>query len=196
MEHSRLALFALFASRDFGAAVARHLEVVLSPHEEREFEDGEHKSRPLVSVRGRDAFVVQSLYADGQQSVNDKLCRLLLFIGALKDAGAACVTAMVPYLAYARKDQKSKPRDPVTTRYVAAMFEAVGTDRVVTMDVHNLAAFQNAFRCRTVALTGTPLFVDYIKRNFSHDKLAAISPDAGGMKRAALLREALEAARG
>ena len=53
MEHSRLALFALFASRGFGAAVARHLEVVLSPHEEREFEDGEHKSRPLVSVRGR-----------------------------------------------------------------------------------------------------------------------------------------------
>ena len=192
MEHSRLALFALYASRDFGAAVARHLEVVLSPHEEREFEDGEHKSRPLVSVRGRDAFVVQSLYADGQQSVNDKLVRLLLFIGALKDAGAASVTAMVPYLAYARKDQKSKPRDPVTTRYVAGMFEAVGTDRVVTMDVHNLAAFQNAFRCRTDHLQANALFVAHFAPLVGERPVVVVAPDAGGIKRAERFRERLE----
>ena len=92
---------------------------------------------------------MQSLYADHRQSGNDKLCRLLFFIGALNDAAAARVTAVVPYLAYARKDRKSKARDPVTTRYVAALFEAVGTNAVVTMDVHNLAAYQNAFRCRT-----------------------------------------------
>ena len=192
MEHSRLALFALYASRDFGAAVARHLELALSPHEEREFEDGEHKSRPLVSVRGRDAFVVQSLYADDRQSVNDKLLRLLLFIGALKDAGAASVTAMVPYLAYARKDQKSKPRDPVTTRYVAAMFEAVGTDRVVTMDVHNLAAFQNAFRCRTDHLQANGLFVAHFAPLVGERPVVVVSPDAGGIKRAERFRERLE----
>ena len=90
----------------------------------------------------------------------------------------------------------TKPNDPVTTRYIAGMFESVGTDCVVTLEVHNPVAFENAFRCRTVALTGTPLFVDYVKTAFASDKLAVISPDAGGMKRAELLREALEAALG
>ena len=85
---------------------------------------------------------------------NDKLCRLLFFIGALKDAGAARVTAVVPYLCYARKDRRTKPNDPVTTRYIAGMFEAVGTDCIVTLEVHNPVAFENAFRCRTVTLTG------------------------------------------
>src|SRR5512144_1369650 len=118
MSNDELMLFALEASRPFGEAVSRVLGIPLSAHEERAFEDGEHKSRPLLNVRGRDVYVVQSLYGDNDQSVNDKLCRLLFFIGALKDASAACVTALVPYLAYARKDQKSKPRDPVTTRYV------------------------------------------------------------------------------
>jgi ribose-phosphate pyrophosphokinase len=63
---------------------------------------------------------------------------------------------------------------------------------VVTLEVHNPAALENAFRCRTVALTGTPLFVDYAKKNLTDAKLVVISPDAGGMKRAELLREALE----
>ena len=128
------------------------------------------------------------------QSANDKLCRLLFFIGALKDAGAARVTAVTPYLCYARKDRRTKPNDPVTTRYIAGMFESVGTDCVVTLEVHNPVAFENAFRCRTVALTGTPLFVDYVKTRSPTTSCAVISPDAGGMKRAELLREALEAA--
>lgn len=75
-------LFALDASRAFGEQVAASLGVSLSAHEERDFEDGEHKVRPLASVRGKDVFVVQSLYADERQSVNDKLCRLLFFLGA------------------------------------------------------------------------------------------------------------------
>jgi ribose-phosphate pyrophosphokinase len=103
---------------------------------------------------------------------------------------------VTPYLCYARKDRRTKPNDPVTTRYIAGMFESVGTDCVVTLEVHNPVAFENAFRCRTVALTGTPLFADYVKKAFSGDKLAVITPDAGGMKRAELLREALEAALG
>ena len=144
-----LLLFGLEASRGFAADVARALGTPLAVHEERGFEDGEHKTRPLESVRGRDVYVVQSLYGDAAQTVNDKLVRLLFFVGALRDASAARVTAVVPYLAYARKDRKSKSRDPVTTRYVAQLFEAVGADRIVTLDVHNLAAYQNAFRCRT-----------------------------------------------
>lgn len=196
MNGPRIRLFAMEASSERGRAIATALRQPLAAHEEREFEDGEHKARPLDDVSGADVYVVQSLHSEPQQSANDKLCRLLFFIGALKDAGAARVTAVTPYLAYARKDCRTKPNDPVTTRYVASLFESIGTDCVVTLEVHNPAAFENAFRCRTVTLTGTPLFVDYIRAKLATETLSVISPDAGGMKRAELLRETLEAALG
>ena len=188
-----LCLFALQATATFGATVAAGLGQPLAAHEEREFEDQEHKTRPVANVRGADVFVLQSLHSGPQQSANDKLCRLLFFIGALKDAGAARVTAVTPYLCYARKDRRTKPSDPVTTRYVASLFEAVGTDSIVALDVHNPAAFENAFRVPTVALTAAPLFVEYVKR-LTEQKLCVVSPDAGGAKRADLLHESLEAA--
>ncbi len=193
MRNIPLRLFALKASAELGAGISTALGQPLAVHEEREFEDGEHKARPLDAVTGADVYLVQSLHSGPQESANDKLCRLLFFIGAIKDAGAARVTAITPYLCYARKDRRTKPNDPVTTRYVAGMFESVGTDCVVTLEIHNPVAFENAFHCRTVALTGTPLFVDYVK-TLADEKLSVISPDAGGMKRAELLREALEAA--
>ncbi len=196
MAQRPIRLFALEASAALGEAVAAALRQPLAAHEEREFEDGEHKARPLDDVSGADVYVMQSTHGGPLQSANDKLCRLLFFIGALKDAGAARVTAVTPYLCYARKDRRTKPNDPVTTRYVAGLFESVGTDCVVTLEVHNPAAFENAFRCRTIALTSTPLFVDYIKANLSETALSVISPDAGGMKRAELLRETLENALG
>src|SRR6516165_10518027 len=187
-------LFALQATADLGKALAHELGCNLAAHEERAFEDGEHKVRPLDTVSGTDVYVIQSLHSGPTTTANDKLCRLLFFIGALKDAGAARVTAVVPYLCYARKDRRTKPNDPVTTRYVAGMFESVGTDAIVTLEVHNPVAFENAFHCRTVTLTGTPLFVDYVKQ--LADDLCVVSPDTGGAKRAELLRETLEATYG
>ena len=188
-------LFALNATSKLGLAVAAALRLPLARHEEREFEDGEHKARPLSGVCGADVFLLQSLHGGPEQSANDKLCRLLFFIGALKDAGARRVTALVPYLCYARKDRRTKPNDPVTTRYVASLFEAVGTGAVVTLDVHNPAAFENAFRCPTVALTAAPLFVDYV-RTLADESMCVVSPDPGGTKRADVFHEALEAALG
>jgi ribose-phosphate pyrophosphokinase len=192
MSSNRLHLFALQATAALGEAVARALGTTLAAHEEREFEDAEHKVRPLEAVGGRDVYVIQSLHSGPSESANDKLCRLLFFIGALKDAGAVRVTAVVPYLCYARKDRRTKPSDPVTTRYIAEMFEAVGTDCIVTLEVHNPAAFENAFRCRTVTLTGTPIFVEYV-RSLKDEKFSVVSPDTGGAKRAELFRQALEA---
>jgi ribose-phosphate pyrophosphokinase len=191
-----LALFALNATREFGARVAQRLGLELGAHEEREFEDGEHKARALASVRGRNCYVVQSLHGGPRESANDKLCRLLFFLGALKDASAASVTAVVPYLCYARKDRKTKPRDPVTTRYVAALFEAVGADRVVTLDVHNLAAFQNSFRCRTDHLQALPLFIAHFAPLARAEPVVVVSPDIGGAKRARQFADALERALG
>jgi ribose-phosphate pyrophosphokinase len=184
-------VFALNASKVFGERVCAHLGITLSAHEEREFEDGEHKARPLVNVRGRDVFVIQSLHGDSAQSVNDKLCRMLFFLGALRDASAGRITAVIPYLCCARKDRKSKPRDPVTTRYVAAMFEAMKVDRVVTLDVHNLAAFQNAWRIPADHLEAAKLFVNHFVPLAREKEIVVVSPDAGGVKRAEEFRQAL-----
>ncbi len=191
MTTSDIKLFALHASQPFGEKVAQALKLPLATHEERSFEDGEHKARPLENVRGCDVFVIQSLYGEPGDSVNDKMCRLLFFLGALRDASAGQVTAMVPYLGYARKDRKTKFRDPVTTRYVAQLFEAVGTDRIVTLDVHNLAAFQNAFRCRTEHLEARMLFVDRFVGLLEGEEPMVLSPDEGGIKRADAFRRAL-----
>jgi ribose-phosphate pyrophosphokinase len=187
-----LQLFALGGTRRLGERIAECLRTTLASHEEREFEDGEHKARPLESVRGRDVYVLHSLYGDPEQSANDKLVRLLFFAAALKDAVAHRVTAVVPYLCYARKDRRTKARDPVTSRYVAALFESVGIDRVVTVDVHNLAAYENAFRITAEHLEARPLFVNHFAAQLGNASVAVVSPDVGGVKRAEAFREALE----
>lgn len=185
-------LFALNATRDFGLRVAETLGIGLDPHEEREFEDGEHKARPLVPVRGQDVYVLQSLHGGPRESAGEKLLRLLFFAGALRENGAGRVTALIPYLAYARKERQTKPRDPVSSKYMALLLEAVGIDRVVTLETHNLAAFQNAFRIETVHLDTRALFVEHVGKLLGQRPLAVVSPDPGGVKRAQLFREKLE----
>ncbi|HEX2494501.1 MAG TPA: ribose-phosphate diphosphokinase [Steroidobacter sp.] len=184
-------LFAPAHTAVLAERTARALGLALAPSEEREFDGGEHKIRPLREVRGCDVFVMQSLAGDEHASANDKLCRLLFFIGALKDAGAARVTACTPYLCYARKDRRTQARDPVTTRYVAAMFEAVGVDRVLVLEVHNEAAFDNAFRCEAIRLSSGSVFSEHLARLGASSNLTVASPDVGGIKRAQVLRETL-----
>jgi ribose-phosphate pyrophosphokinase len=192
MSEDPLKLFALNRSHDFGQQVAASMGISLSKHEERDFEDGEHKARPLESVRNSDTFVIHSLHGDEDQSVNDKLIRLLFFLGALRDAGANRLTAVIPYLCYARKDRRTKSRDPLSTRYVACLLESAGVDRVVTLDVHNLSAYQNAFRCRTEHLEAKNLFVEHFMSLVGQDEVIVVSPDTGGIKRAEQFREALQ----
>ncbi len=189
-------LFALEDSRVLGEAVAVQLGIVLDPHEERRFEDGEHKARPLVSVRGEDVYIIQSLGGDQTMSPNDKLCKLLFFAAACRENGAMRVSVVAPYLAYARKDRQTKARDPVTLKYVAMLFETMGVMQLVTVDVHNGAAFQNAFRCSTINLTAFDLFYPEISRLVQGDSVIILSPDAGGIKRAQLVRESLARFRG
>ncbi|HUZ75392.1 MAG TPA: ribose-phosphate pyrophosphokinase [Stellaceae bacterium] len=192
MTRDSLALFSLTGTVDYAQRVAGRLETPLAPVEERPFEDGEHKVRPLVAVEGDDCFVLHALYGDETQSVNDKLCRLLFLIATLKDHGAARVTAVLPYLCYARKDRRTQPHDPVTSRYVAALFEAVGTDRVLALEVHNEAAFENGFRCPTGHLTAADLFAEHFARIAKGGDINVVSPDAGGVKRAEHFRRALQ----
>jgi ribose-phosphate pyrophosphokinase len=189
-------LFALGASRPLGESVASALGLALAEHQERDFEDGEHKARSMEDVAGCDVYVLHSLHGDDEQSGNDKLCRMLFFCGALRDASAAGVTAVAPYLCYARKDRRSKPRDPVITRYVAQLFEAVGVDRVAAVDVHNAAAFDNAYRARSEHLQALPLFASHLPALIGERPAVVLSPDLGGGKRAEQLRQSLEEAMG
>lgn len=185
-------LFALNATRNLGGLIAAALGRELDAHEEREFEDAEHKSRPLAAVRGDDVVVVQSTHGDAGASADEKLVRLLFFVACLRDHGAARVTAVVPYLAYGRKDRQTKEFDPVTTRYVAQLVEAAGIDVLVTLEAHNVAAFQNAFRIPTVHLESAPLFLARAAQLAEESAIVVASPDPGGVKRAQLFREALE----
>jgi ribose-phosphate pyrophosphokinase len=188
---SEAVLFGLGSDHGLHQAIAGAAGMLLAMHEERPFEDGEYKLRPLQSVRGRDTYVVASLYGDEQRSVDDKLCRMLFFLGTLRDASAARVTAVMPYLCYARKDRRTKPRDPVTTRYVASLFEAMGVDRVMAVDVHDRAAFDNAFRIPAEHIRAQSLFVEHFAALARERDVLVLSPDIGGIKRAEELRRAL-----
>ncbi|HUN93423.1 MAG TPA: ribose-phosphate diphosphokinase [Burkholderiaceae bacterium] len=185
-------IYGLDPEPEFARALAARLDREPSPLEARRFADGEGKLRPLVDPRGADAYVVQGLHGGPQDSPHDKLARLLMFIATLRDHGAARVTAVVPYLAYARKDRQTHPFDPVNLRYVAMLFEAVGTAQLMTLEVHNVAAFQNAFRCPTWHLPAQHAFGDEARRLAGDGPLAVASPDPGGVKRAQLWRESLE----
>ncbi len=185
-------IFALSASQAFGASLAAALKLSLSSHEERAFEDGEHKSRPLVDVAGHEVVVVQSLHSGPEQDGPDKLVRLLFFLATLRDHGAARITAVVPYLAYARKDRRTQPHDPIGSRYIAQLLEAVGTDVLMTLEAHNPAAFDNAFRCRAVHLHSHELFDEIAAKYDDGAALVVASPDPGGVKRATLWQQALE----
>lgn len=186
-----LVMFALPPSEALGRAIGEAAGIRGAPFELRKFDDGEHKLRALEPVRTRDVYVVGSLYGDRAASVNDRLCTLLFFVGSLADAGAERITVVAPYLCYARKDRRTNPRDPVTTRYVARLLEAVGATRVVTVDVHNLAAYENAFRIANEHLAPTQLFAERC-RALGRQPLTIVAPDPGAFHRAEALRDALD----
>ena len=185
-------LFSIDPECGFASALADALDESLSPHEDRSFEDGEHKLRPLVDPRGADVYVLSSLHGSPRFSPHDRLCRLLMFVATLRDHGAARVTALVPYLAYGRKDRQTQPFDPVAPRYLAQLFEAVRVDQLVVLEAHNLAAFQNAFRCPTLHLAAHLAFDAVVPAWVGDRPLAIASPDPGGVKRAQLWRASLE----
>jgi ribose-phosphate pyrophosphokinase len=119
--------------------------------------------------------------------------KLLFLLYGLADAGATPRTALLPYMTFARKDRRTQLRDPVNTRYVAQLLEAAGVDRVMTMDVHNPAALDNSFRVPVDHLSALPMMVDHFAKQLPDTALTVASPDIGGVKRAQIFRELLEA---
>lgn len=185
-------IFAPSESHALGLAASERSGIALASLEEREYAGGEFKLRPLQSVRDRTVFVVQTLAETQKSPIALRLVRLLFLIHALRDAGAERVVTVIPYLAYARKDRRTKARDPVYTRYVAQQLEAAGTDRVVLVDVHNASSVDNAFRVPVDHLSAMPMMAAHFIQHLPRGKLAVASPDIGGIRRAQLFRELLE----
>ena len=142
------------------------------------FSDGETLVEVGESVRGTDAFVIQSL----AHPVNDHLMELLAIVDALKRASVRRTTAVMPYYGYARQDRKNKPRVPITARLVADMLTAVGTDRVLTMDLH-AGQIQGFFNIPVDNLYASPILLPHIREQY-RDELVIVAPDAGGVPRA------------
>ncbi|WP_314956307.1 ribose-phosphate diphosphokinase [Bradyrhizobium cosmicum] len=184
-------IFAYEASRPEAADIAERLGTGLAEHEESIFEDGERKVRPLTDPRGRDVLVVQSLHDGPSRSVHDKLCDALLLAGTLKDCGAARVILIAPYLCYTRQDRRTKSRESLSLRYIAQLIEAAGVDAIGTLDVHNPAAFENAFRIPAANIECADLFAAHFGKILADQNVEIISPDLGGVKRAERFCDAL-----
>ncbi len=185
--------FALSESAGLAKRVCDEARLCLSPLEERRFEGGEFKFRPLASVRGRTAVVLQTLAGSHDLPVGERLLRLLFLLQGLRDAGSSRRVVLLPYLTFAREDRRTQPRDPVTSRYVAELMEAAGASQLVALDVHNPAALDNAFRIPVDHLSAVPMMVDYFAAHLERADLTVASPDIGGIKRAQLFRELLSA---
>lgn len=187
-------IFGIGWSSPLARDVAELLRVPVCEIREERFRDGELKLQPGRSVENADVFVFHSLIDDAVRTVNDRLCELYFFLSCLRDLGAARVTAVVPYLCYARSDRRAENSDPLTLRYVAQMLEAAGIDRLLTLDVHNIAAFENAFRRPVVNLEASGLFCAEIAAAWAkREAPVVLSPDTGGIKRAEKFRRDLSA---
>lgn len=185
-------LFAPSESRDLAEAVGRAAGIAVAALEERAFEQGEFKLRPLLSVRNRAVVVLQSLAGSADAPTAQRFVRLLFLLCGLRDAGALRVEAIVPYLAYARKDRRTQPRDPIYTRYVAELLELCGLQRLIALDVHNGVALENAFRLHVDHLSALPMFTRHFAASAGNVDWAVASPDVGGIKRAQLFCEQLQ----
>lgn len=188
-------VFALGVAKTYAKEVCESLGMPLSDLEDNRFSDGEAKIRSCENVRNCHVFVIQAAYQDEYDTVDGKLMKLLFLIKGLKQASASNITVVLPYFPYARGDRKVKPREVVATQAVADFIESAGATGVLTMDVHNLGAYQNAFRIRNDNLEAKNLFATYLVdndlKNINPEDITILCPDAGGMGRANRLRSTL-----
>ena len=174
-----LKLFTGTAHTDLAREVASCLEIQLGDATVATFSDGEIVVRLNENVRGSDVFVLQPT----SMPVNDNIMELLLITDALKRASVGRITAVIPYYGYARQDRKVQPRVPISAKLVADLITAVGTNRVLTVDLH-AGQIQGFFNIPVDNLYASPILLDYIKKKYDTEHLVIVSPDAGGVERA------------
>lgn len=193
----RLMVFAGRASQDLGEDIAARLGIELGKVTLKTFANGEIYTKFEESIRGADVFLIQSTCSvdnGHRQSVNDSLFELLTMINAAKLASARRVVAVMPWYGYSRQDKKSAPREPITAKMVADILQAVGVDRVLTMDLH-AGQVQGFFNVPVDHMTAVPILAQYFRDYpaFDGKRLVVVSPDAGRAKLASHFAEKLGA---
>jgi len=182
-----LKLIAGMAQRTLGELIAQELERSLEPVEISAFADGE--TRVHIAADVRDAWVV--ILQSTCPPVNDQVMTLALLADAARAAGAAQITALVPYFGYARQEQRSQVGDARSAQVVARLLAGVGIDHLVTLDLH-APALESALPMPATLLSADELFVPHIQ-TWQLDKPIVVAPDAGGIKRAQRIARRLEA---
>src|SRR5215218_8925668 len=165
------------AHPDLAAEVAVGLGIDLVPTQAYEFANSETYVRYEESVRGSDAFVIQSHTAP----INEWLMEHLIMVDALKRASAKRITVVMPFYGYARQDKKHRGREPISARLVADMFKTACADRLITVDLH-ADQIQGFFDGPVDHLMALPILADHVKARYGDQKLAVVSPDAGRIK--------------
>ena len=174
----KLMIFAGRSYPDLGRQIAGHLGISLGQVELKTFANDELYVRYLESVRGVDAFVIQTC----SEPVNRHIMELLLMIDALERASAKRISAVIPYYGYSRQDKKTMAREPISARVIADLLTVVGADRILTMDLH-AGQIQGFFSGPMDHLTAVPLLCSYLSRKNLQD-VVIVSPDAGRVKMA------------
>ena len=172
-----LMLFTGRAFPELAAQVGVHLGCAPVPTSAYEFANGEIFVRFEESVRGSDAFVVQSITTP----VNTWLMETLLMVDALKRASAKRISVVLPFYPYARQDKKHRGREPISARLVADLFKTAGADRIMTVDLHT-AQIQGFFDGPVDHLFALPLLADHVQQHWGDRDLAVVSPDAGRVR--------------
>jgi ribose-phosphate pyrophosphokinase len=157
--------------------VADLLDIHLVPTTAHDFANSEIYIRYQESVRGCDAFVIQSHTAP----VNEWIMEHLIMVDALKRASAKRITVVMPFYGYARQDKKHRGREPISARLIADLFKTAGADRLITVDLHT-AQIQGFFDGPVDHLMALPILADHVKEKYGDRELAVVSPDAGRIK--------------
>jgi ribose-phosphate pyrophosphokinase len=184
----RLMLFSGRAHPELAEQIAQHLGIELTPTEIRDFANGEIYVRFLDSVRGSDAFVIQSHTAP----INTWIMEHLIMVDALKRASAKRITVVLPFYGYARQDKKHRGREPISARMVADLFKVAGADRLMSVDLHT-AQIQGFFDGPVDHLFALPLLAHYVGNRLDRRKLTIVSPDAGRVRLADMWTDRLAA---
>ncbi len=168
-------------------AICEYLDLELGKAEISCFPDGEKLIRLESDVRGRDVYIIQSTCTP----VDENLVELLVFLDCVRRASAARITAVIPYLGYARQDRKDAGRVPITAKLMANIITSAGADRVLALDMH-AKQLQGFFDIPVDHLTAEPVLVQYLKQKRIPD-LTVVAPDVGNMKTASCYASALNA---
>ena len=184
----RLVLVSGRAHPQLALDIAEELGSELVPTDARTFANGEIYARYDESVRGCDAFVIQS----HTEPINEWLMEQLIMVDALKRASTKRITVVSPFYPYARQDKKGRGREPISARLIADLYKAAGADRIMSVDLH-AAQIQGFFDGPVDHLFAMPVLLEHFRKQLDPSTLTVVSPDMGRVRVADIWSQKLDA---